>query len=301
MSSIHKAEKVVLIRELEQRHQLDTGYLARHFTRCHFPMTNPKVLADPTTWERRDGDRVLRLVADRRYGLPYGSDLLALYGLCTKGRELYKRFKGDWDGVVSFRSTAEMLRYFGDPPLKQYYVRRMKSLLRIWGTRVHIEEVWDRRGRAEQRHHDKADFLRSITAWFQLEERQLGMPFENVIQFTPEMVEWIRQAPAFEDQKIFLLRQSVGMLQLYLLLRDRCAQKDLVDKDYSLIPIHGPNSLESQLGWVKLPKPRMVRWQLAQWLKGIRGSVWPDCPGEIWQGHDGYWRLKVWYIPPLFR
>ena len=39
------------------------------------------------------------------------------------------------------------------------------------------------------------------------------------------------QAPALRTQKIFLLTQAVGALQLYLLLRDRCAQLDLRDKE----------------------------------------------------------------------
>jgi hypothetical protein len=143
-----------------------------------------------------------------------------------------------------------------------------------------------------------------VVAWFQLEEPQLGMPFENVIQFTPDMVEWIRTASVVDSRKVFWLRRSVGALQPYLLLRDRCAQNDLREREYGWIPIHGPNSLESQLGWVKVPKPEMVQWQLEQWLRFIRTAVWPECPSEIHKGRDGNWRLRIWYVPlyvpPLF-
>jgi hypothetical protein len=125
------------------------------------------------------------------------------------------------------------------------------------------------------------------------------MPFENVIRFLPEMIEWIRQAPVFDNRKVFWLRQSIGALQLYLLLRDRCAQIDLKEKSHGWIPIHGPNSLESQLGWVRGPKPEMVRWHVTQWLRMIRTGVWPECPGEIHKGGDGNWRLPIEYVPPL--
>ena len=252
------------------------------------------------TYERRDGDEILRLVAHPDYGLPYGQDIVVLYGLCSRGRELYKYWGTEWNGVVSFRSTSAMLAYSGYPATKQYYDRYMDGLLRIYGTTMFVEKTLrGRRVGAVQMHLTRAELLKSITAWFQLEHRQLGMPFENVIVFSPEMREWICQAPAFEDQKIFLLTQVVGALQLYLLLRDRCAQLDLRDKEYTMIPIHGPMSIESQLGWVLLPDAREVRRRLRNWLDLIRTSVWPECPGEIHQGRDGYWRLKVWYVSPL--
>lgn len=306
MSNLKRAERVILIREAEERRQKpNVGYLVRHLTRCHFPMTKPP--ADLMHWERRDGNRVLAMLLgnDPRIlrlapGLPYGSDLIALYGLCTKGREQYRQLKGEWDGTVSFRSTAEMLRYFGDPPTKQYYGRRMKSLLRLLNTELRIYETKDRQGNAVRRLIDKASLIRTLDAWFDLEDRQIGMPFENVIRFSSDMVEWIRQAPAFEDEKVFVLRQTIGALQLYLLLRDRCAQIDLIEKMHGWIPVHGPNSLESQIGWIQVPQGREVRRQLVHWLTVIRTTVWPECPGEIYQGGDGYWRLKIWYVPPLF-
>lgn len=297
MSRLKQAEKVVLIRELEEHKRLDIGYLIRHLCRLHFPMTRPKGVLE---YERRDGNRIMRVVSDPKYGLPYGQDTVVLYGLCTRGRELYKKHGKDWNGVVSFSSTAEMLRYSGYPAVPQYYNRYMQGLLRVWGTRLYIDDTLERKGSASRRQLSKADFLRAVTAWFQLEDRQIGMAFENTIEFTPEMVEWIRQAPAFEDQKIFLLKQAVGALQLYLLLRDRCAAADLRDKEYTMIPIHGPTSIESQLGWILLPAPKHVRMHIKRWLELIRTTVWPECPGEIWQGRDGYWRLKVWYVPPLF-
>ncbi|HET6844842.1 MAG TPA: hypothetical protein VFK06_24645 [Candidatus Angelobacter sp.] len=294
-----RAEKVVLIREREEKGSLDIGCLIRPLARCHFPMTNPRKLPTPNQYIRRDGDREIKLVTtSTKYCLPYGNDLVALYGLCTRGRELYKEFKNEWDGIVSFSSTAEMLRYFGDPPTKQYYKRRMDSLLRLWHARLEIVDTLDRVGGSVKRKYDKADFLKSVTAWFQLEERQLGMAFQNVIQFTPEMIQWIRQAPLFEDDKIFVLKQCVGALQLYLLLRDRCAQEDLLKKDHGWIPVHGPNSLESQLGWVQPQTARKVRWQINRWLEVIR-SVWPNCPHELHEGHDGNVRLLLHYCAPV--
>lgn len=298
MSNLTRANQIVLIRELEQLRRLDVGYLVRHLCRLHLPMVRPP--KDVLEYERRDGDRTLRVTGDPRHGLPYGTDTVILYGLCTRGRELYKRDKANWNGVVHFQSTAEMLRYSGYQATKQYYDRYMKGLLRIWGTQLLLDDTVGRQGRASQHQLTRASFLRSVTAWFQLEERQMGLAFENTLVFTPEMVEWIAAAPAFEDQKIFLLKQAVGALQLYLLLRDRCAQLDLRDKEHGWIPVHGVNSLESQLGWILLPSPKHVRERIGIWLKLIRTTVWPECPGELHQGRDGNWRLQVWYVPPLF-
>lgn len=299
--STKKAEQVVLIRELEAEKRLDLGCLARPLVRCQIPMTDPKSLPNPRCYERTDGDRRTRLVATSdRHRLPYGGDLITIYGLCTKGRELYRNLRGDWDGTVSFYSTAEMLRYFGDPPTKYYYDLRMGSLLRIWHCRFEIEDTMRRvshRG-ATQRKLTPMTFLGPITLWFQLADRQLGMPFKNVIQFSPEMIQQIKVAPLFEDPKVFWLKKAVGALQLYLLLRDRCAQDDLKDKEYGWIPVHGPNSLESQLGWVRPLEPKKVRSRINTWLKLLRSSVWSHCPGELHLGRDNNWRLKIWYMPP---
>lgn len=298
---IQRAERIVFIHEKEEKKLLDIGCLARPLARCHFPMTNPSCLPNPLQYERRDGDRTITLSASSKYGLPYGSDLLALYGLCTRGRELYKHHGLSWDGTVSFPSTAEMLRYFGDPSTKQYYDRRIQSLLRIWNCQILIEDSLKRhshKGPFKAR-YDGFRFLRTVNAWFQIEDRQMGLPFENAIRFTPEMIEYIAEAPLFEDDKVFFLRQSIGALQLYMLLRDRCAQEEIRDKN-GWIPVHGPNSLETQLGWVRTPARREVRRQLSEWLNLIRATVWPHCPGQLGQGGDGTWWLKVWYVPPLF-
>jgi hypothetical protein len=143
-------------------------------------------------------------------------------------------------------------------------------------------------------------FLGPVTLWSQLEDRQLGMSFRNIIQFSPEMIEQIRGAPLFEDQKVFWLKKAVGALQLYLLLRDRCAQDDLKGKEHGWIPVHGPSSLESQLGWVHRPARREVRRRIAEWIKLLRASVWPDCPGELHQGATTIGDLRS-LIAHLFR
>lgn len=299
-----RVEKIVLIRELETEKRLDLGCLARPLVRCQIPMTDPKGLPNPRCYERTDGDRKTRLVAtSERHSLPYGGDLVTIYGLCTRGRELYKALRGDWDGTVSFSSTAEMLRYFGDPATKYYYDLRMESLLRIWHCRFEIEDTLKRlayKGPVQKK-LTPMTFLGPVTLWFQLEDRQLGMPFKNVIQFSPEMIQQIKGAPLFEDQKIFWLKKAVGALQLYLLLRDRCAQDDLKGKEHGWIPVHGPNSLESQLGWVRRLEPKKVRSRINNWLKILRTSVWPNCPGELHLGNDKNWRPKIWYVSPVCR
>jgi len=114
---------------------------------------------------------------DRRNSIPYGPDLLALYGLSTRGRQLYREHKArgeEWDGVVSFRSTGEMLQAFGDPPTGRYYRRRMQSILRLWDAQIRIFEIVEPQGKAERRLYDKADLLKSVVAWSSWRTASLG-------------------------------------------------------------------------------------------------------------------------------
>jgi Replication initiator protein A len=314
VASINKLEKITRIREREEQGQaLDVAFLAQVFTRCHMPMTDPKK-KNVMVYERRDGDKTLRFKADvdTKYGLMYGSDFLTLAAFMTKAREQMN----DPDNVepekIVFPSTAQMLQYLGLEPNGKNYRAMLKSIARIQDTTVELVEILDRMGAAERVRRRKGGFIQEATLWFNMNKRQIGMKgCENVVILSHELMTMLKKPNLLEFDKLMLSRKEVGQLQLFSLLRSRCSAPDLEEmsrgrpadqwptKACAFIPVHGPNSLESQLGWLKTPPEKEVRRQVKRWLTGIRAGVWPECPGEMCQGQDGHWRLKVWYAVPL--
>lgn len=280
------------------------GYLPRPFARMHLPMTNP---GDLKRYTRRDGRYRVHYIASGKYALPYGGDLLTVYGICTKAREAI-RFQGkEWDGIIRFQSVAELLRCFGEPKSTPYYRRRMESLLRVFGCQVHLEESLRRNGVATEMEIKKIDFMYRIKAWFQCEASQLGLPLPSEIEFGQHMIDIIRTSPramfgsscipAFNHSAVTSLKKSIGALQLYFLLSDwytvSSQAADQKGTSYGFIPIHGPSSLESQLGWLKVPEKREVRRKLTTWLTEIKTIAWPSLSWEMVQGGDENWRLLI--------
>lgn len=270
------------------------GYLPRPFARMHLPMTNP---GDLKRYTRRDGRYRVHYIASGKYQLPYGGDLLTVYGICTKAREAI-RFQGkEWDGIIRFQSVAELLRCFGEPKSTPYYRRRMESLLRVFGCQVHLEESLKRHEEATNVEITKIDFMYRINTWLNCEKRHIGLPLPSEIEFNPYTRKLIEKAPAFSHAAVMALKKSIGALQLYFLLSDwytvSSQAADHKGTSYGFIPIHGPSSLESQLGWLKVPEKRKVRRWVTKWLTEINTISWPSLSWEMVQGGDENWRLLI--------
>src|SRR6266481_1303830 len=309
-----KLEQIVRIRQKEQDgHPLDGGYLAEIFTRCHMPMTSPQKKRI-MVYERRDGDKILRYKADvdSKHGLMYGADFLTLAAFMTKARDQMRDRSNPNPAEIIFPTTAQMLEFLGMPPDGPHYRMMLHSIERIQDTTVELVDTVTRLGRAEQRRRTRGAFIDSATLWYNMDKRQIGMKgCENIIVLSPEMMNLLRTAKGIEFEKLTAIsRKDVGLMQLFSLLRDRCAGSDLAQradgvqpvewplKAYTFIPVHGPNSIESQLGWLTTPNPKKVRQQIKGWLKRIRATIWPECPGELIRGKDDKWRLQIWYYPP---
>jgi hypothetical protein len=205
-----------------------------------------------------------------------------------------------------------MLQFLDLEPNGRNYRAMLASIERIQGTTVELIETLNRNGRAEQRRRTRGTFIQSATLWFNMDKRQLGMKgCENIIVLSPEMMAMLKTPNLLEFDKLMISRREPGQAQLFSLLRSRCAAPDLEEagqgrppeqwpvKACAFIPVHGPSSLETQLGWLKTPSTKEVRRQLRGWLSSVRGGLWPDCPGELTQDRDGNWMLKVWYAPAL--
>lgn len=308
----NKLDRLILIKQQDETGltKEDIGYIAEVFTRLHMPMSRPK--KEKLIYERRDGRRTLRLIGHPEHGLMYGDDLNTLMGLMTKAYREIDDLDNPHPGTVIFGSTAEMLDYFGRDTNGDDYKKTLASIQRIHGANVEIIEQVETMGKASKKRTSKASFLSTVELWVNMDKRQMGMKgCENSFTFTPEAVQMIRRAKGIEFDKMLIQRRAPGQRQLFALLRDRCAADDLKQKAeglsaelvpqkaYDWIPVHGPSSLESQLGWDpdNMPLPKEVRRSLRKWIKKIRATIWPECPGELHRGRDGHWRLKVWYVP----
>lgn len=310
----HRLEKIVLVRKKEESGRpLDVAYLADIFKRCHMPMTDPKKKGI-MVYERRDGDKVLRYKADvdSKYGLMYGSDLVTLAVFMTKARDQMQDKDNPCPEMIVFPSTAQMLDALGWPADGPHYRMMLASIERIQDTTVELVEKLNQIGNAEQIRRKKSGFIDSATLWYNMNKRQLGMRgCENIIVLSHEIMDLLKNPRGIELDKLTVSRKDVGQMQLFALLRDRCAADDLRakanrvpaaqwrEKAYTFIPLHGPNSLETQLGWLTPQPEKKVRQQVRNWLRGIRANIWKDCPGELVKGGDGMWRLQIWYYPAI--
>src|SRR6266567_8775061 len=65
-------ERIEAVNRQVERGTADIAYMSEPLTRMHFPMDKPD--ASMLIFERRDGNKNMRIIAHPEYGLPYGSD-----------------------------------------------------------------------------------------------------------------------------------------------------------------------------------------------------------------------------------
>lgn len=305
-------EKVILVRKHEEAGTIEIGYMQEILTRCHMPMTNPNK-KDIRIYERRDGDKLVRYMADpdNAEGIMYGNDFDVLLRLMTRARQQLKDPDCKRPEIITFSSTAMMLRYFDFPTNGRGYKDALRAVTRLQGTTIKVLRQVDTRGKAYKELSQKGSYIDGAALWVNLNHHQLGINgCENTIVMSPEAMAMLKDAKGLEAEKLLVCHKTVGAKQLFVLLRNRCAAADLQEKAenlppsmwphkaYTFIPLHGPNSLETQLGWLEPQPERKVRQQVKQWLAVLRSTVWPNCPAELVRGADERWRLKIWYCPP---
>jgi|GEM_PF-3776993 len=286
-------EKIKEVNRQAEKGIADLAYIAEPLPRMHIPMSKPP--SSLLIYERRDGRKRLKIVGHPEYGLPYGSDdLRIMAGAVT----LYKE---QGSSVLRFNPVADMLRYFGFSTNKRGYDEAAASLRRLAGCQIEIIEEKDDKGRRYTLKYGK--IFKEVTLWRDLPPEQMRLDGKGIeIVLADEFAKFIKtnESTGFEWDRLKHLRSSPGESQLFIFLRARSAA--LEPKEIAYIPIHGPNSIESQLGWLpgKLPKPEKVRWFIKTWIAKLRSNgfgIWPECPGEVIQGNDGNWRLKIWNVP----
>ena len=56
--------------------------------------------------------------------------------------------------------------------------------------------------------------------------------------------------------------------------------------------MNGPAGLDVEMGVKPYERQRDWRRKVSEWLEEIK-RVWPECPTEIHEGKDGFYRLQI--------
>ena len=288
---LNKLTKIELVLDKREENRLDLGVVPRPVLRCGIPLQKPA--KDYLVHTSRDGNCELNVVADPRYGMPFGRDLLTPLWLFS---EVYAQKSR----TIRFKSGREMLRSMGLSEQGHSFKWVTGSIERNFGAtwEFTIEQEFMNKIRRD-RHYFR--LVSSATLWFNQDTNQLdfeGESFQNTITLTEEAYALALKRgyqARMELETIANLSQSPGATRLFMILRDRCAQVP-EHKQYGWIPLTGPQGLDVELGVNPYAEQRNWRRNVKKWLEEIK-RYWPECPTEIHEGRDGYYRLMVPRLP----
>lgn len=266
----------------------ELGFSSRPFTLCGIPYTKP--VAEQLTYERHNGKYLLRIVADPKYGLPWGMDQAIPYWVATK---LVKKFRGQRplneitieDRIISFSNITELLTDLGFAQTGWYYKKVQEMFQRIWGAQIQ----WG----TEQTFKDqtvwrgiKFNFFDGIQMTrfnaFSAESEQGIFPEleQPNIVLVGEMFfrECMTAALPFDMEIYRNLHNKPGMLHFFMSLAHRCFNA----KGKAGIPLFGPDGLRSQMGVSDNMADKSFKLQVKRWLEEVK-VYWPECPAYIYQ------------------
>lgn len=293
-----KFEKLVLVcQDREKGIKPDTGKMVPHFQRNGFPLKKPA--ADYLVHERHDGDVKTSIVADPRYGMPFGADILTLLWCFTTALDRKSR-------TIKFKAANTILRDMELPPQTANYRAIVHSFERIFGCKYTFEWTEVRPGGWRKKNISQALLFERLVLWFNKNDDQMpleGDGFENEIVLSEFAWKWLRRSPWFATGPAYALRQAPGAIQLYFVIAARGPRLKGPD-DVCEIPLTGTDGLDKQIGGTTYENQRMWRKRLKGWLDQIK-LAWPECPAEI-VNLDGCkrggvekhgWYLRVGWFP----
>ena len=288
---INKIDKIELILDKREENRLDLGVVPRPVLRCGIPLQKPA--KDYLVHTSRDGNCELNVVADPRYGMPFGRDLITPLWLFSEVQAQKSR-------TIRFSSGRSMLRSMGLSEQGHTFKWVTGSIERNFGAtwEFTIEQEFMNKIRRE-RHYFR--LVSSAVLWFTPDRDQLdleGEGFQNSITLTEEAYALAMKRgfqARMELETIANLSQSPGATRLFMILRDRAATVH-ESKSHTWIPLTGPQGLDVELGVNPYDQQRRWRQLVKKWLEEIK-RYWPECPTEIHEGRDGYYRLMVPRLP----
>lgn len=264
-----------------------------HFQRCGFPLQKPA--ADYLEHLRHDGDVKITIEASRRFGMPFGADILTLLWCFTTALDWKTR-------TLKFKRANTILRAMGLPPENYNYKAVVKSFERIFGCKYTFEWWEVVPGKGKKRHLEQAVLFDSLALWFHENDDQMpleGDGFENEIVLSEFAWTWLHRTNWFATEPAYALRQVPGAIQLYFVIAGR-GPRLKGEGDLCEIPITGPDGLDKQIGGATYHGDGQKRWRqlLRKWLKDIK-TAWPECPAELVKlnGEKRYGVEKFgWYL-----
>ena len=284
---LNKLDKIELILGKREVNRLDLGVVPRPVLRCGIPLQKPA--EDYLVHTSRDGNCELNVEASPRYGMPFGRDLITPLWLFSEAYAQKSR-------TVRFHSGRAMLRSMGLNEDGRTFKWVTGSIERNFGATWEFTIQQELMGRIRrERHYFR--LVSSAVLWFTPNRNQLdfeGEGFQNAITLTEEAYALAQKRgyqARLEIETVAALSHSPGAMRLFMLLRDRCAQVP-EHKSHGWIPLTGPAGLDIEMGAAKYTEQRKWRVKVKKWLEEI-GRVWPECPTEIHEGKDGFYRLQI--------
>ena len=251
------------------RRSSDLGFTAKSLLMCCLPVTQPKKDErgnHETNYEVINGPIKLKILADKNYGIPFGSDRLLTYWFITYAvRNQTKEIKFDTPNVI--------LSDLGMARNGQNYEWLAGALLRMSTSSQIIYPISTKTGEIKAVHHN---IFRAFNVYcnpdYVSEEGNYVLLSDDFFQ---DLVRHKKSVPI--DMRVLrLLKKSPTSVDLYALLSWRAFTVLEGDKDILRIPLKG---LKQQLGQGGKVLSKF-KFELKGWLKKIN-KAFKDAYGDI--------------------
>lgn len=267
---INVVERAVEAIDARNEGKQELAFGVRDFVICGLPYKRQK----ESTFERRNGHHVLRLVSDPVFGLPFGQDRLISVWLATAFQAQGKPA----DNTIRFRSVSDILRAFGIPIDGREMSRLRQRIERVFGTTYFAYD--ERRGR-EGMLAGKYSLISVVDIWFQdrgpLNQHTL---WQNRIVLEAKFADDLRRsAVPIDFQSIRTLKDKPMALDLYHWQAWRSWRLAAQGKAEQPISLFGEGGLLAQIG-SSVANIRKARQLLKRAQRYVQ-FVWPECPNEI--------------------
>jgi len=272
---LKQLDAIQFLREQRQTGRQELAYHARPFVLCGLPLRRPP--AGELVHRRQNGKFFLEVVADPRYGLPFGQDRLIPIWVATLAVKQKSR-------TIHFKTAAQLLEFLQLPKDGIHYRRLIQGFERIFSASIFFGTDEQRAG---GRCFDWArfHFFDRMLLWFNRANPQDSgsVPHQgNIITLSESFYEEINQHPIpVERQVVAGLANAPGLLDFYVWI---VWKSWTIKSTPARIPLFGPQGIQAQLGASSYSRDKRFRQTLRQWLEKMN-PFWPECPAKL--SHDG--------------
>jgi len=266
------------------------GYLFRPLAICPFPAKQPKKVEvtreemgikvktteHETLWARKNGKIRVEILANPKYGIPYGQDVLIILYLAMEARKQNSRALK----LNFYRDFCRMFEINANDG--RQYRKVQASLQRIRNSKYSWID-----GRDEHRERELHYlFIDELDLFFDpknpdqkpvwgeqtivLSERFWGEIITHKIPFNVESVRYLKGKPAHLNFYVWL------SYRVWKIWNDKLSGSG---DGTATIPYWGKTGLQKQLS-SRINRRNAYRAEVKKWLSAVR-EIWTDCPVEI--------------------